>query len=245
MAQKIVCPNCKKVIHSTENTCPNCGIAITDEMRRKNKVSLSGCLFIVFAIIIGCYFLFGGDDKNALPGTPLDYWVVDEDFIDTKDTQGISRGTYYVEIATMKLTDNATQADLISTAMQAAREYHKKTFAPIVNVRFQATGSHKLFTPTLAFITYVPDKKGIDGQTDSPVWLNVRACPRGFTQEEREYIRLYEELAPNYIDGKTLTISEENKKKLKAEIEQQLGMQFNTDPLANVLQNIKLSKQPK
>lgn len=242
MAQKIVCPNCKKLINSTENICPNCGIAITDEMRKKNKVSFSGCLFVVFAIIIGCYFLFGGDNKTAFPGTPLDYWVVDEDFIDTKDKQGISRGTYYVEIATINLTDNAAQADLISTAMQAALEYHKKTFAPIVNVRFQATGNHKLFTPTLAFISYVPDKKGIDGQTDSPIWLNVRACSRGFTQDEMEYIYLYEEVAPNYLDGKALTISEENRTKLKAEIEQQLGIKFDTDPLSNVLQHVKLSK---
>ncbi len=249
MTKQMICPECKKTVDFEASNCPHCGIAITDEIRKKAKKQIfQGSIIIltlVAAIIFGGYLFFSGGDeeKIILPGTPLDYWVVEQELITTKDKKGYFRETYYLEIATMNITDNATQADLISTAMQAALDYHKKISAPIINVRFQATGESKLFTPTLAFISYVPDKKGIDGYTDSsPIWLNARACPRGFTQDEKNYIRLYEKLAPYYLDEKTLTISEENKKKLKAKIEQELGMQFDIDPLTNILQNVTLSK---
>lgn len=248
MAKQMICPSCKKAIDFESSSCPHCGIAITDENRKKAQKQIKQgsviLLALLAAVIFGIYSFFGSDDeKIALPGTPLDYFTINEEFINSKDAKGYYRETYYVEIFCINLLDNATQADLISTAMQAALDYHKKVSAPIINVRFMATGEPNLFTPTLAFISYVPDKKGINGYTDnSPVWLNAKACPRGFTQNEMEYIYLYEKLAPNYIDAQTMKISKEKKALLKAEIEQIMGKKLDSEPMLNIMQNVEIEE---
>lgn len=258
MAQKIVCPNCKNVIHSTENTCPNCGIAITDEMRKKNKVSMWGCLQVILAIIICVYFFSGDDDKKqkaentntvpekiavqeqiTLPGTPLEFTLLD----DYKVIQKPSTGRHRLEMTILPKVgqETATQADLISTVMHVAHEAYKKTGVPVIEVNMLAQNTGNAWADKqLAFIVYIPDGKGYDGQEDADIWDNAMACERGFTADELTYLQLWGKLRTKYLDPTTDTIPLDKEEALNAEIVKTMGKELETDPMLNVMWAVEI-----
>lgn len=259
MAQKITCPNCKKIIDSVNSTCPNCGITITDEIRKKNKISITGGLFVIFAVIFGIYTFFGGDDKEKskaentavkteqvavqeqipLPGKPLEFILLNDYKVIQKPTTG--RHRLEMTILPKSGQENATQADLISTVMYVAHEAYKRTGVPVVKVNMLAQNTGNAWADRqLAFIVYIPDKKGYDGKQEIGIWDNATACERGFTADELTYLQLWGKLRDKYLDPNTGSVPVDKEEALEAEIVKTMGKELKTDPMLNIMWGVEV-----
>lgn len=259
MARKINCPNCKKLIDSVSASCPHCGITITDEMRKKNKISISRGITFILALIIGVYFAFSeNDDKNkkteqasqttqklsledtALPGKALEFSLIDYKVIERAAT-----GRHRLEITIIPNSGQefATQKDLISTVMHTALEAYKKTSAPVTVVNMLAQNTGNVYADRqLAFIVYIPDQKGFDGKQSTGIWVDARACERGFTTDELTYLQLWGKLRTKYLNPKTDGVDPNQEDALKAEIEQTMGKKLDIDPMLNVMWKVEIEK---
>ncbi len=176
----------------------------------------------------------------TLPGTPLDFVLLD----DYKVIQKPSTGRHRLEMTILPKSgqETATQADLISTVMHVAHEAYQRTAAPvtIVNMLAQNTGN-AWADRQLAFIVYIPDQKGFDGKTASKKWENAVACERGFTADELTYLQLWGQLRTKYLDTAG-DLPMDKEETLNADIEKTMGKKLNKDPLFNVMWSVEIGK---
>lgn len=220
------------------------------------KQHKNGLMFIL-ALIVGAYFAFGGDDgkskKNeqpqqtaqelslkepALPGTPLEFAL-----IDYKTIERAATGRHRLEMTIVPTggQETATDKDLISTAMNAAYAAYKKTAVPIIIVNMLAQNTGNSYADKqLAFVTYIPDQKGYNGQQKTEIWDNPMACERGFTADELTYLQLWGQLRSKYIDQTTGSVPPQNEEQLIAEIEQTMGKKLDSDPMLNIMRQVEI-----
>ncbi len=198
-------------------------------------------LVLLVAVVFGISRFFSGDDTDmTLPGTPLDFVLLD----DYKVIQKPSTGRHRLEMTILPKSgqETATQADLISTVMHVAHEAYQRTAAPvtIVNMLAQNTGN-AWADRQLAFIVYIPDQKGFDGKTASKKWENAVACERGFTADELTYLQLWGQLRTKYLDTAG-DLPMDKEETLNADIEKTMGKKLNKDPLFNVMWSVEIGK---
>ncbi len=198
-------------------------------------------LVLLVAVVFGISRFFSGDDTDmTLPGTPLDFVLLD----DYKVIQKPSTGRHRLEMTILPKSgqETATQADLISTVMHVAHEAYQRTAAPvtIVNMLAQNTGN-AWADRQLAFIVYIPDQKGFDGKTASKKWENAVACERGFTADELTYLQLWGQLRTKYLDTAG-DLPMDKEETLNADIEKTMGKKLNKNPLFNVMWSVEIGK---
>lgn len=200
-------------------------------MLKNILLSLSLCLM---SLLSAC-----GEEKINLPGTPLAYEEVDQQ-LDTNSNP--SRERLNVTIVSRVGQDKASQNDLISTAMQAAIDYHKKIPAKIVTVNLLTQDTGNTYADArLAFVVYIPDQKGYNGEATG-IWDNAMACERGFTAEELTYLQLWGKLRTKYLNPATDGVDPNQEDALKAEIEHTMGKKLDTDPMLNVMREVEIGK---
>lgn len=245
MQAQLKCPNCKKFFDRENTTCPHCGEKISNEEReiqlkriQTNKKILS--IFIPLFILILALFIFlpkkNETKKDEIQTNILSYTLVNKE-INTSATLG--RDRLYVTVAATGNQEQATQQDLINTAIHAAMTYAGEQPVIIVVLNSQNTGSvwaDKL----LSAVTYAPDGKGYSGQDTTPKFFDARACKRGFTQDELTYLRLWSELRQKYLDPRTDGVALDKEEILEAEIEQKMGKKLPSDPIFNIPENVEL-----
>lgn len=196
-------------------------------MLKNILLGLSLCLMSVLA---AC-----GDDIKT-PGKPIDYYKIVDSFKMETDANGNPRDVHIFWIRPTKLSEEVTYADLISTVMVAADKYYKeKKSVSIIKVIMRIDEQTvNFYDPTLACITYIPDKKGINGITESSVWNDSKARQRGFSRDEVEYLNLYEQLVLQFATQKD---------KLPTEIANRMGKRITSNPFDNKLLRLTISDQ--
>lgn len=187
--------------------------------------------FAVFFIV--CSFSLCNAEEITIPGTPLTYKQVKME-LNNHATPGRDQLTVTLVLGSEQ--ENATQKELISTAMQAALDYHKMVGSPItiVNILAQNTGN-AWADLQLAFIVYTPDKKGYDGKQETGIWDRAMACERGFTADELKYLQLWGQLRTKYLDPATGGVAADKEDALDAEIKKTMGKELETDPMLNIM----------
>lgn len=101
-------------------------------------------------------------------------------------------------IATIKIildeknTENYTQDDFVKTVMHAAKEYKEKYNCDITRVYIMCYNIEESNNKFFACATYIPDKKGLNGKKNSPVWLNLLSVEKGYSLAELEYLKNYD-----------------------------------------------------
>lgn len=245
MTKQMLCPNCQKAIDFEASNCPHCGIAITDETRKTAKKQVLQGTVIIFsilaAIIFGLYSFFSDDKKEiTFPGTPISYQIADTKLIERAAT---GRHRLEITIVADSSQEKAKQADLISTAMQAGISAFEQSSAPIIIVNMLAQNTGNSYADKqLAFVTYIPDQKGYDGQQKTEIWDNPMACERGFTADELTYLQLWGQLRSKYIDQATGSVPPQNEEQLITEIEQTMGKKLNSDPMLNIMRQVEIGE---
>ncbi len=257
---KTICPLCKKEIQSEDKFCPSCGANIANVRTNKkiNKFSIWVIAFMVVFVAFS-YAFFGEDSKKnkaenintaqekitvpeqiTLPGTPLEFSLIDYKVIERAVT-----GRHRLEMTILPNSgqETATQADLISTVMHVAHEAYQRTAAPVTIINMLAQNTGNVWADRqLAFIVYIPDKKGYDGKQDTDVWVDARSCERGFTADELTYLQLWGQLRTKYLDPRTDTIPLDKEKALDAEIVKTMGKKLETNPMLNVMWKVKIEE---
>lgn len=196
-------------------------------MLKNILLSLSLCLMSVLA---AC-----GDDIKT-PGKPIDYYLLTDSFKTETDANGNPRDVHIFWIRPSKYSEEATYADLISTVMVAADKYYKqKKNVPIIKVVMLTDRNiPKFYDSSLAYITYIPDKKGFKGINESPVWSDACARQRGYSQDEIDFLFFYEQNALQFSTDKD---------KLYSVIASLMGKRINTNPFDNKLLKLTISDQ--
>lgn len=181
---------------------------------------------------ITCSFFLCKAEGISLPGTPLAYKEVNIE-LNKHATPGRDQLTVTLVLGSEQ--EKATQKELISTAMQAALDYHKMVGSPItiINMLAQNTGN-AWADKQLAFIVYIPDKKGYDGKQEIGIWDKAIACERGFTADELTYLQLWGKLRTKYLDPAG-DLPMEKEDALEADIIKTMGKKLSTDPMFNVM----------
>lgn len=194
-------------------------------------------LFFTVCFITCSFFLCKAE---GISGTPLVYKEVNIE-LNKHATPG--RDQLTVTLVLGNEQEKATQKELISTAMQAALDYHKMVGSPItiINMLAQNTGN-AWADKQLAFIVYIPDKKGYDGKQEIGIWDNAMACERGFTTDELTYLQLWGKLRTKYLDPTTDTIPLDKEEALDAEIVKTMGKKLDTDPMLNIMWGVEIGK---
>ena len=252
MAEKIICPICKTETDTEAKICPNCKSNLANIRTNKKIFKIFGVVFAaIFAFAVFSYAFFGETEnekvapisetkQTKLPGTPLDFVLLD----DYKVIQKPSTGRHRLKMTILPKSgqETATQADLISTVMHVAHEAYQRTAAPvtIVNMLAQNTGN-AWADRQLAFIVYIPDQKGFDGKTASKKWENAVACERGFTADELTYLQLWGQLRTKYLDTAG-DLPMDKEETLNADIEKTMGKKLNKNPLFNVMWSVEIGK---
>ncbi len=179
-------------------------------------------------------------EQITLPGTPLEFSLIDYKVIERAVT-----GRHRLEMTILPNSgqETATQADLISTVMHVAHEAYQRTAAPVTIINMLAQNTGNVWADRqLAFIVYIPDKKGYDGKQDTDVWVDARSCERGFTADELTYLQLWGQLRTKYLDPRTDTIPLDKEKALDAEIVKTMGKKLETNPMLNVMWKVKIEE---
>lgn len=179
-------------------------------------------------------------EPSNFPGKPLEFTLIKYDIIEKASTK---RHRLEMTIVPTSGQETATEKDLISTAMNAAIKAYEKTSAPVtvVNMLAQNTGN-SYADKQLAFVTYIPDQKGYDGQQKTEIWDNPMACERGFTADELTYLQLWGQLRSKYIDQTTGSVPPQNEEQLITEIEQTMGKKLDSDPMLNIMWQVKIGE---
>lgn len=106
----------------------------------------------------------------------------------------------------------ATQADLAATVMAAARQFQVELGVDAVDVRLICQKASSSFGELqLARAWYRPSREG---------WRDLSAAPRGFSDQELEYLRLWAELRGRFQTADGLT----DEPRLKAAIAKRMGI---------------------
>lgn len=250
MAEKIICPICKTETDPEAKICPNCKSNMANIRTNKKIFKIFGVVFAaIFAFAFFSYAFFGETEKEKgapisetkqteLPGTPLDFVLLD----DYKVIQKPCTGRHRLEMTILPKSgqETATQADLISTVMHVALEAYKKTGVPVIEVNMLAQNTGNVWADKqLAFIVYIPDGKGYDGKQEIGIWDNAMACERGFTADELTYLQLWGQLHTKYTAPATGVVPLEQSEKFDTEIEQTMGKKLDTDPMLNIMWGVK------
>ncbi len=242
MTKQMICPECKKTVDFEASNCPHCGIAITDEIRKKaRKQIFQGAvilLVLLVAVVFGISRFFSGDDTDmTLPGKPIGYYKLTDSFKMETDANGNPRDMHIFWIKPKSYSKEVTYADLISTVMVAADKYYKeKKNVPIIKVVMLIDhNAPEFYDSALAYITYIPDKKGFNGVTESPIWREAVARERGFSKDEIDFLFFYEQVASQQHGI--------SKDVLLAEVASLMGRRINSNPFENKLLNLKISDQ--
>ena len=148
-------------------------------------------------------------------GKPLAIRIVNQ----KESAQSNGRKRLNIMIVPAEDQSNATQADLLATAVIMAVQAQEKTEAHIVNVTMNCQQAENSFGELqLALVTYIPDGMGINGKTRDKRWT-FSAAPRGFTKPELQYLKLWAEMRDNYQTGGTT-----DEEKLEAAIAKKMGI---------------------
>lgn len=239
MAQKTICPKCKHEISPEEKVCPNCGANVSN--MKTNKKILKGFAVVfaaMLAFVVFSYAFFDKEKETPLPGKALEFSLIDYEVIERAAT-----GRHRLEMTILPNSgqETATQNDLISTVMHAALEAYKKTSAPVTVVNMLAQNTGNVYADRqLAFIVYIPDQKGFDGKQSTGIWVDARACERGFTADELTYLQLWGELRTKYLNPITGGVPPQNEEQLITEIEQTMGKKLDSTPMLNVMWEINI-----
>ena len=187
------------------------------------------CSICMMGLLSAC------SEDMTLPGKPIGYYKLTDSFEMKTDANGNPRDMHIFWITPTTHSEKVTYADLISTVMTAADKYYKeKENVPIIKVFMRMDEqTAQFYDPTIASITYIPDKKGIDGVSESPVWNDAVARQRGFSSDEVDYLLIFDEIALKYNSAE----------ELRAEIANRMGKRLNSNPSENVLLNLKISDQ--
>lgn len=201
---------------------------------KKNYYALLVAVMVCFTLLLSAC---GESDKVNYPGTPLAY-----ELVDMKVNSSVpGRDRLYVTVAATGPQEQATQKDLVSTAMAAALNYHKEAPAPVTVILLQSQNTGSVWADkTLATITYTPDEKGYSGQDTTPKFFDARACKRGFTQDELTYLHLWSELRQKYLDPRTDGVALDKEEILETEIEEKMGKKLPSDPMFNIPEYVEL-----
>lgn len=106
----------------------------------------------------------------------------------------------------------AAQADLAATVMAAARQFQVELGVDAVDVRLICQKASSSFGELqLARAWYRPSREG---------WRDLSAAPRGFSDQELEYLRLWAELRGRFQTADGLT----DEPRLKAAIARRMGI---------------------
>lgn len=181
---------------------------LKDTARRSASKSLFLVCFVSMALFFGFLseygYLNGEEEVIAEPvivepiGRPLAYLEVKKEREVISD--GSNRNRLHVAIVINEDQSNATQADFLATVKAAAIDYHAHSGLPVVGIWLIAQRASNAFgEPALARAIYIPDMKGYDGKRRIGPWDALKACKRGFTVNELEYLRNQADLREHFI----------------------------------------------
>lgn len=175
---------------------PGAAFFLREKTRQKSILSYLGIALLSFAGGIAFAPSTPTQGERSLPGQPLPYAIVEQK---EEVRAAIGRNRLYASIIPQVDQSAATQADLISTVMEAAIALQKKSGLPIVSVKMIAQSTGNPYSERLlASAVYIPDSKGYNGEQKIGPWDTLRAARRGFTALELEYFRLWGTLLDNF-----------------------------------------------
>lgn len=206
----------------------------------KNKL-LRAILFIIILIVLVTVANAFMEDKPAEKAAVAEAdaavvvmaWTELDKQIDAMPSTKRDRLT--VTITLDEPQSGATQKMLADTAKAVAVKYQQDSGLPIINVNLICQrAANEWGENQLAFVTYIPDGKGFNGNQNSGQWPTVRAAERGFTDQELEYLRLWAEMRGEYQkEGMT------DEDALDAAISEKLGVEPGTvEPYLNMLTTV-------
>ena len=241
MKPSMNCPKCSESIDNDLEACPKCNHVFTQEEREKaikkaNK--MTAILFIIVAMGILFWFFSGDEEKKQsapeLTGTILPIEVIKTDIYEKGTT-----GRIQLEITIMPTAGqtDATQNDFSVTVIDTAIKAQKETKADMVAITMIAQkASNPYGEPQLAFGVYIPDGKGYNGEQEIGPWDNLQVAKRGFTQEERIYLKNWADMRGNFMDSNGDVIDEA----LDVAISKKMGIEAGSlEPHMNIPWNVE------
>lgn len=216
----VKCKSCKKDIAQNAKVCPHCGDT--------SPVALpKGCLVVLLVIaliIFSLLFCSDNSDNNYSikydKGTPKSYTLIHDENVNRYD-----RNVYRYKIYSLEAHSFDDRA---ATVLQATKDFAlRNKDADVIAVLMQC--SPNTSSMPCASATFIPDSKGLSGDSKSPVW-QIEASGREINDLDIKIETLWYENRDKFIEAEEINgiVWDDalNEEKLRKYIAEQLDIDF-------------------